>query len=328
MSARPRRWAALIIGTGLLALALEFAGTAVAVASAADLPADVRSQPASAAAPAPSSDSSSDRSSDRSSGDPSSPSAAERSKGACVARHQSAQILRRDRQLIAARAALRACSGVACPAAVRADCIQWLDEVGRSLPSLVITAGAGGTDLVDVRVFIDGQLVTARLSGAALDVDPGEHHLRLESPTWPPVERTVLVSEGVKERTIDVDFAPATPPREIRTPPVLDYILGGVTLASLSTFAAFGISALYDRQRLQQSCAPFCSQDEVNPVRMKLIIADTALGVAVTSLAVGLYLRAVRPAAPRRSAQRAGGGLSALLGASATGAGVDVAGVF
>jgi hypothetical protein len=61
---------------------------------------------------------------------------------------------------------------------------------------------------------------------------------------------------------------------------------------------------------------------------MKLIIADTALGVAVTSLAIGLYLRAVRPVAPRRSAQRDGGGLSALLGVSATGAGVDVAGVF
>ena len=321
MSAPRRRWTELIIGAALPALALGLAGADVAVARAADLPAQVRSQPTSGELP-------SEPASDRSSGDASSPNTAERSKAACVARHQSAQILRRDRQLIAARAALRACSGAACPAAVRADCIQWLDEVGRSLPSLVVTAGAGGTDLVDVRVFIDGQLATARLSGAALDVDPGEHHLRLESPPWSPVERTILVSEGVKGRAIDVDFAPATPPREIRTPPVLDYILGGVTLASLSTFAAFGISALYDRQRLQQSCAPFCSQDEVNPVRMKLIIADTALGVAVTSLAIGLYLRAVRPVAPRRSAQRAGAGLSALLGASATGAGVDVAGVF
>jgi len=249
-------------------------------------------------------------------------------KAACVDQHQAAQVLRRERQLIAARGALRACSGAACPSAVRADCIQWLDEVGRSLPSLVVTASAGGIDLVDVRVFLDGQLVTARLTGAAFEVDPGPHHLRVESPPWPPVERTILVSEGIKERAIDADLAPAPPPREVRTPPVLDYILGGVALAGFSAFAALGISALYDRQQLQQSCAPFCPQDEVSPVRMKLILADTALGVAVTSLAVGLYLRAVRPPAPRPAGQQASGGLSAALTATADGPRVGVAGVF
>jgi hypothetical protein len=249
-------------------------------------------------------------------------------KAACVAQHQSAQVLRRERKLIAARAALRACSGAVCPSAVRADCIPWLDEVARSLPSLVITASAGGIDLLDVRVFLDGQLVTARLTGAAFEVDPGPHHLRLESLPWPPLERTVLLSEGVKERAIEADFAPAPSPREVRTPPVLDYILGGVALAGFSAFAALGISALHDRQQLQQSCAPFCPQDEVSPVRMKLFLADSALGVAVTSLAVGLYLRAVRPQAPRPPGKHASGDVSASLSATADGPRVGVAGVF
>ena len=255
---------------------------------------------------------------------------ADASKVECLQHHETAQILRRGRRLLEARAALQACSRAACPGPIRSDCIDWLEQVGRSLPSLVVTASARGADLANVRVFIDGKLVAARLNGSALEIDPGEHQFRFESPPWPPVEGMILVSEGVKGRPIDAEFAPPSPATEIRTPPVLDYILGGIALASLGTFAYFGASALYDRQQLDQRCAPFCRQDEVNPVRMKLIVADTALGVAVTSLAVGLYLRAVRPVGSRRS--RTLGvpdrGLSAVVMPTGQGARIQLGAVF
>src|SRR5688572_20642579 len=91
-------------------------------------------------------------------------------KDACFARHEDAQRERRQGRLLAARTGLLVCSGASCPAAIRADCIEWLAEVSRSLPSIVVNARARGADLADVRVFIDGRQAVERLTGAALEV--------------------------------------------------------------------------------------------------------------------------------------------------------------
>src|SRR5690349_21260086 len=100
---------------------------------------------------------------------------ADAAKRECLARHEEAQIARRDRRMIDARAALRLCSAAACPGAIRADCLEWLDQVARTLPSVVVSARARGQDLSAVKVFVDGKLAAERLSGAALELDPGEH---------------------------------------------------------------------------------------------------------------------------------------------------------
>ena len=75
--------------------------------------------------------------------------------------------------MLASRAALRICSGAACPSAIRADCVDWLDQVSHSLPSVVVTARARGADVLAVKVFIDGKLAAEQLTGFALEIDPG-----------------------------------------------------------------------------------------------------------------------------------------------------------
>ncbi|HEY7376702.1 MAG TPA: hypothetical protein VIF57_31375, partial [Polyangia bacterium] len=72
------------------------------------------------------------------------PESADAAKAECLANYEAAQLARRERRLLDSRAALRVCSGAACPAAVRADCVDWLDQVARSLPSVVVTARARG----------------------------------------------------------------------------------------------------------------------------------------------------------------------------------------
>src|SRR5262245_57907091 len=47
-------------------------------------------------------------------------------KKVCLAQHEQSQVLRRDNKLTEARAALLACAQDACPASVRADCVDWL----------------------------------------------------------------------------------------------------------------------------------------------------------------------------------------------------------
>lgn len=226
-------------------------------------------------------------------------------KRECLKHHEQAQILRRAGSLRETRTELLSCSRQACPDAIRADCVDWIEQVNRGLPTVVITAHALGRDVVEARVFVDGVLALERLTGKAIDINPGEHRFRFESPPWPAVERTVLLSEGVKERAIDVEFAPApqgapdiaavplpksshvvVPAMSAHRAHALDYALGGVAFVGLSTFAVAGTWALIQRHDLKQSCAPFCSGQDVDSVRAKLLVADLGLGFAVASLAV------------------------------------------
>jgi len=262
------------------------ASQARAAAATDDTPAADSSEPAAPApaatpAPAPS-------------------AAADPAKAECFARHEEAQVARRQGHLLEARAWLRQCSSATCIGIVRADCIEWLAEVERAIPSVVITARARGADLVDVKVIIDKQPVTARLTGTALDLDPGSHQLRFESPPWPAIERTILVSEGVKDRPIDVEFAPPLPaqapaPSLASSPPApffkrpdrVDYAVGATALVALATSASLGAWGLVQRYNAEHGgCAPFCSPEERSSIENKLIAADVALGVGVVSLAV------------------------------------------
>jgi hypothetical protein len=226
--------------------------------------------------------------------------AADAAKAECLSRHETAQVARRERRLLDTRAALRICSGAACPSAIRADCVDWLEQVAHSIPSVVVTARARGADVFAVKVLIDGKVAAEKLTGFALEIDPGPHKFRFESPPWPAVEREVLASEGVKDRPIDVEFAPPLPDpalalarTESQKPFKLersDYVFGGIALAGFTTLAIFGGTGLYDVHHLQTTCMSFCTHEQVQDVRTKLIIADIGMAVGVVALAVGLYL--------------------------------------
>jgi hypothetical protein len=253
----------------------------------------------------------------------------------CVARHEDAQLTRRQGKLLAARSALLACSRVSCPPAIRGDCVDWLEEVNRSVPSVVVTARERGVDVTDVKVQIDGELAIPRLSGSALEADPGPHRFRFESPRWPAIDRTVLMSEGIRNRPIEVEFAPqlAAAARTPAAPPPLkplnrsDYAFGAVALAGLVASVSLASVALYERNQLDQSCAPSCTEAETSPPRTKLLIADVALGVAVAALAVGVYRYLARPY-PVQSAARPASRLSLTAEAFGAGGGLRVGGAF
>lgn len=279
---------------------------------------------------------------------PPGPVGGDSSKLECVKRHEDAQLARGQDRLLDARAALRLCSRAACPAAIRDDCVDWLAEVTRSLPSVVVTARESRPDVADVKVFVDGKLVAERLSGAALELDPGEHRFRFESPRWPPVERTVLVSEGVKNRPIEIEFTPApsvalpaaAAPSALATPsptpaatpgrrwPPLEYVVEGVGIASLATFATFGGIGLYEHHRLEGSCAPFCGTAEVSRVRTEFIVADASLGVALVSAAIAVYLHRTRPSDAHPTAASSPSGFALLVDADQDRAGIGVRGSF
>lgn len=144
------------------------------------------------------------------------PARADVSKDQCIDANTQAQSLRRDGKLAAARTQLQKCGDPKCPAIIRDDCTQRIDELERAQPTIVFDAKDGdGHDLAAVQVTADGQPFADKLEGKALRVDPGAHTFVFTVTGQPPVTQTFVIREGEKERheriVIGAPSAPATP---------------------------------------------------------------------------------------------------------------------
>jgi hypothetical protein len=156
--------------------------------------------------------------------------AEEVTKAQCATAYERAQEHRAASRLRKAREALVLCAQQECPSFVQSDCLEWLPEVEREVPSVVIVArGPDGADTGTVRVFMDDELLTDHLDGTAMDVDPGYHQFRFEHDGQPPIERRLLIRQTQKNRAVDVSFhvtsapAPSSPTEpSVPLPPVVD----------------------------------------------------------------------------------------------------------
>ncbi|HWL87938.1 MAG TPA: hypothetical protein VNO21_19175, partial [Polyangiaceae bacterium] len=195
-----------------------------------------------------------------------------------------------------------------------------LSDVDARLPTVILSAvDASGNDLVDVKVSVDGQPLLTRLTGSQMPIDPGPHRFRFEIDGSPTVEETWVISERQKGRALKAKFAsgatpavtspgaaeapkeaaepPSAPPQKA-SPPVAAYVLGGVGVAALGTFAVFGVMGLSDYNSLKDTpCgqSKTCSSDQTDPIKTKLLVADIGLGVGLVSLGVATYLFLSRP---------------------------------
>jgi len=262
-------------------------------------------------------------------------------KQACVAAYDKSQLLRRDHKLVEAKEQLAFCARAECPPLVRNDCTQWMSEVLASTPTVVLAArDARGQDLVDVTVSIDGAKVTARLDGTAFALDPGVHQFRWER-TSPPAsaELQVVVREGEKNRVVGVTLAESAPPPPApvaQTPPVTEqtpvpapaeaspsrhaspwaWVLGGVGIAFGGVALFFDLNASAKAVNLRNTCAPFCSQQDITDVRNGYTVAWLGLGLGVLSIAGAtvVYFVSTSHAAQVTLAPLPGGGAAVVSG--------------
>jgi hypothetical protein len=224
----------------------------------------------------------------------------------CIAAAEQAQPLRDRGKLRAAREKLLACSRPECPSFVRTDCTKWLADLDSVTPKVVFSAvDSSGTDLAEVRVSVDGELVAPRLDGRELEIDPGSHVIRFEHAGSAPVEQQIIIREGDLHRTLSATFplaaapAPALPPPAVSAEPVaerggrslaLPIALMGIGAAGLAVASYFWASGLSDHSTLGSTCAAThsCSQSAVDAGQAKLIAGDVSGGLGVVAAAVGL----------------------------------------
>ncbi|WP_437507577.1 hypothetical protein [Sorangium sp. So ce1099] len=251
---------------------------------------------------------------------------------ACFTASEEGQRLRDEGRLREARARFISCGSAACPALVRSDCAGWLSDVTARVPTLILSAeDEQGQDVADVQVTVDGAPLAARLDGKAVEVDPGEHVLHFERAGSAPVALRLVVREGEKLRRVSTRLVRSAGPRggagvpgggapapeEGALPPrgegaaspasalLLPIALGGVAAAGGVAYAALGLSARADADRLRTTCAPRCAEADVDAVRTRIVGANIAFGVGVAALGgavAALLLGRAGPAAPAAAA--------------------------
>jgi hypothetical protein len=203
-------------------------------------------------------------------------------KKECADAYVSAQSLRAEHKLLAARAQLRICARPQCEHLMQGqlikDCTTWLGEVEASLPTVVLSArDAGGNELQNVKVSIDGTEVAQVLDGRAIEIEPGSHVFAFADAQGASVTQTAVILEGTRNQTIQVTVGSAQPPAPAPPPPtipppfvpppepeppasqgsplrVIGLATGGVGIAALASAGVFALLASSAKSDYLQHC--------------------------------------------------------------------------
>jgi|HubBroStandDraft_6_1064221.scaffolds.fasta_scaffold183803_2 hypothetical protein len=206
---------------------------------------------------------------------------------ACDAAYDQAQTYRDGNKLLQAREQMRICARATCPASMVRDCVGWLAETERAIPSVVVVATDAVNALVaNVKVTVDGAGAARPVDGTSWDIDPGSHTFTFAAADGTKVDKTVLVLEGQRSQRVAVTLgqptapapAPGPPPQPATPPPAaapaspgpespsagsplktIGYVAGGLGVAGLVVGGVFGAMALSTKGSncpTETTCAP------------------------------------------------------------------------
>jgi hypothetical protein len=131
--------------------------------------------------------------------------AAAKDRRACKEAFKTAQQLEQSAHLRQARDSLQWCAKANCSAFVRQECTRRYAQLGSDIPSVVpIVTDAAGVPRVDVQVTMDGEVLTSRLDGRALPVDPGLHEFSFSIDGGVIATQKVMIVQGQRNQPISV----------------------------------------------------------------------------------------------------------------------------
>jgi hypothetical protein len=219
-------------------------------------------------------------------------------KQACVTAAEQGQTLRDEGKYRAARASFLACAQQSCPRVVAETCTQWLREIDKNAPSIVLAVSDDrGQDLTEVRVTFDSQALIDHLDGQPIPVDAGAHVLHFSSKGMVDGEEKVLIRAGEQARVISVRLrspAEVTMPTDrmappLRAEPVLSphhVVAGSLTVAALAAVTAGIVLAIHsgsEQSSADNFRAQLPSMTECYSAPVSYAQTCTALADAVSS---------------------------------------------
>ncbi len=238
-------------------------------------------------------------------------------KAACFDASEKAQKLKNDKKLSDARQQFIICAREICPQAVRVECAKALAEVESGMSTVVVRArDADGRDLIEVKVYVDGNLLLPKLQGTAVPMDPGAHKFRYEFPNGKSYEEDVLVAEGEKDRVIRVELkgdsggggggggGGETHGGGVGPVP---WIIGGVGLASLGVFIGLQADAQSTYSNFKNGCGvtKTCDPNSVSSLGTEFGVSGVFLAVGAAALVTGVTWIIVAAASGHKTAEKA-----------------------
>jgi hypothetical protein len=204
-------------------------------------------------------------------------------RGECADSYENSQTLRREGRLLAARDALLVCSHDPCDPDLKVDCEKWALDNEESIPSMVVTLhDREGHALTGARLVVDGRPIPGGLAGKKVELDPGEHEIRIEGAPWPVRIQKIVLPEGDKRHLVSLE--PDRPPHSAR-PMWPAYLSGGVAVLGAVGVVGFGLEGLHVRS---DSCpgGNCASQADYGSVKGWYVAADVSFGVAIAAAGV------------------------------------------
>lgn len=127
-------------------------------------------------------------------------------KKACTAAYKSGQERQQSGHLRQAREQYSACMKATCSKAVQKQCTARYNDVSSDIPSIVpLVTDEGGSPRVDVQVTMDGELLTTRLDGQALPIEPGMHEFSFSTvDSGVFATQRIVIATGQRNRSISV----------------------------------------------------------------------------------------------------------------------------
>ena len=224
----------------------------------------------------------------------------------CITAAEQGQQQRASGKLVAARHNFNTCTALECPSAVRRDCARWIEELDVAIPTITVRLEDGaGLDTSDGAVTMDGERWNPPSQGRATPIDPGSHRFVWDHDGT-RIERTVVIHEGERNRSIELRAAPppkatrAPDPRTSALPPPAHedagkspapWIVGGVGLGVTAIGVGLWLSGLSDHSSLTRTCAAehTCATGDVDSAKTKLVVGDIMVGAGVLAIAGALY---------------------------------------
>jgi hypothetical protein len=244
----------------------------------------------------------------------------------CLVAMKDGQVLRDHGSLRAARDSFLRCAEPSCPEIVTRKCSAWRDEVAALVPVLVVAVPVAGAQL-----FVDG---APQSIGAAVEVDPGEHSVRVVDGDRSET-RSVTLAPG-ERRELQVDFPaplvlPAPPPAplpSVAPPPrpvvvaepeasaawpiaITAFALGGAALIVGTVAGAVTVARAGDLEARCES-ADGCPQSDIDEARVVAHVSTAGFVIAGVAGAAGVIAAVIAQSDDASLALRVGPGSAAV----------------
>lgn len=226
----------------------------------------------------------------------------------CSSAHEVGQKAEHDGRLRKALEQFTACAADdACPDVIRKDCMALRDEVTQALPTVTFAIADGEKEITSVRIFVDDELLTTKVDGLAVPIDPGRHRLKLVLPQGRAIASEVLLHEGEKNRLISVQTSKPAPvaseaavaeARSSRreSSPVL-WAVAGIGVSALAVGTTFALLGRAEEQAVAD-CAPNCApvmRTNLDRAHRDYLIANIGFGVAGAAAATAIVIHFATP---------------------------------